>query len=357
MNLLHRLLLACWLCGACCPAPASASAEVLITARQRSALGISVVTATAVERAPLAALPAMVRAPGNSTHPVVVPLTGTVTRLLAQDGMRVKRGQPLLQLRSQVYSEQRALGVSARSAANVAEAQAVRDRKLAEEGIISQRRLQESEASLRVARANVAHQEETLRAVRAAPDTPGEYQLLSPAAGVLSETGLALGQPVESGRVAFEIHNGGDVWLEAQLPERLMEQVEVGYGVTAGPSASAGRVLAVGRTLSPETRAALLRAVVPNGPGLRPGQSAELVVYAPVPVGTVVLPGTALVKLRGQDVVFAATAKGFTPIVVKAGTTTAAGVAVQANGLVGRSVAVSGVASLKSLALATDEGK
>ncbi len=338
------------------PAQAALSPEFAVSPQQRAALGITVANAALVTSAPVAVLPALVRPAGDATRPVVVAYPGTVTRLLAQDGARVRVGQPLLQLHSREFAEQLAAAAGARAEAGALSAQLERDRKLLAEGIIAQRRLDESMAAWRAASARARQHAALQRFLRAAPGAPGEYQLLAPAAGLLAETGLAIGQELEGGHVAFQLHAGNEVWLEAQLPEKWLEQVAVGQRVLAGQPVTEGRVVAVGRTVAAETRAVLLRAVIPSGPGLRVGQSTELVVEAPMPVGTVMVPASAVVRLRDAEVVFVATARGFRAMAVRPGLRTARGVALLAPGLAGKPVAVSGVAALKSLALAASEG-
>jgi cobalt-zinc-cadmium efflux system membrane fusion protein len=355
---LKRLLLVLAVLGTGMPLSglaATRSVEIPVSATQRAALGITVAQAQAVEQAPVASLPAVVKAVGLGSSAVVVPLAGTVTQLLAQDGQAVKPGQPLLQLSSREFLEQRAEAIAAASEARVLAAQVKRDTALVEEGIVPERRLQESKAALRSARAAAAAHSTLLRSVRGANGTSGDYQLLASASGSVAETGLSVGDRVEAGQVAFYLQRGDQVWLEAQLPERLMEQVAVGYTVTAGMPARAGRVLAVGRSVAPTTRGVLLRASLPAGPGLRPGQSTELTVHAPVSAGTVLVPASAVVRLQGNDTVFLATVKGFRAVVVQAGLRTASGTAVVGPGLLGGQVAVSGVGALKSMALAAAE--
>lgn len=331
------------------------SLEIPVSAAQRAALGITVAQAQAVEQAPVASLPAVVKPAGTGSSAVVAPLAGTVTQLLAQDGQVVKPGQPLLQLSSRDFLEQRAEAVAAANEARVLSAQVQRDSALVEEGIVPERRLQEAKAALRTARAAAAAHSTLLRSVRGANGTSGDYQLLATASGSVAETGLSVGDQVEAGQVVLYLQRGDQVWLEAQLPERLMEQVAVGYTVTAGLPARTGRVLAVGRSVAPTTRGVLLRAVIPAGPGLRVGQSTELTVHAPVPAGTVLVPPSAVTRIQGRDTVFLATGKGFRAVVVQAGLRTAAGTAVVGPGLVGGQVAVSGVGALKAMAHAAAE--
>ena len=325
-------------------------AEIEVTPEQRSALGIELADVRDVREAPVAALPAVCRLPGDSTVAVVVPVAGTIVRVLAQDGQAVTKGQPLLQLRSRDFLEVQAERRTADAQAQALGAQVERDRALVAEGIAPARRLQEGEAELRAAQARAASSGALLALAKPATNAPGQYLLLASAAGELVGTGLMPGDRVDSDTAAFFITNSAKVWLEAQLPERLVDQVAVGYRAEAGNPERVGRVMAVGRSVDPQTRSVVLSAELPAGPGLRPGQSTELTVFAPVAAGTVIVPASAVTRLAGTDSVFRATQRGFVVVPVQAGFRTAEGVAVTGEGLVGGRVAASGISALKAMA-------
>ena len=158
------------------------------------------------------------------------------------------------------------------------------------------------------------------------------------------------GHRVEEDSVGFFIVDGDKVWLEAQLPELLIERISVGSRAEAGSPSRVGTVLGVGRSVEPGTRSATLRAELPAGPGLRPGQAVELTVFETVPAGMVVVPSSAVTRLSGREVVFLARDGEFFPVEVEAGLRTAAGLAVRGPGLAGGRVAVAGVSALKAIA-------
>ena len=328
----------------------AAPVEIEVTPEQRSALGIELAEVLEVREAPVAALPAVCRLPGDSTVAAVVPVAGTVVRVLAQDGQAVRKGQALLQFSSRDFLEVQAARRTADAQVRTLTAQVERDRALVAEGIAPARRLQEGESELRAAQALAASGSALLSAVKPATNAPGEYLLLASEAGELVGAGLTPGDRVESGTAAFFISSSPNVWLEAQLPERLADQVAVGYRAEAGNPGRVGRVTAVGRSVDPQTRSIVLSAELPAGPGLRPGQSAELTVFAPVAAGTVIVPASAVTRLAGKDTIFRATQRGFEAVPVHAGLRTAEGVAVQGEGLAGGHVATSGVSALKAMA-------
>ena len=327
-----------------------AAGLIAVTPDQQQALGIEVATVESVSEAPVAALPAIVHLPGDTTAAVVVPFGATVVRLLVQDGQVVQAGTPLLQLRSRHYLEAAAERESSAAKIRALEAQMERERALVAEGISPARRLQEAEAQLRSARALQSSLSALFSSTRAVAGAPGEYLLLAPKEGIVVESGLMPGDRAEEDGVAFFIVGGEKVWVEAQLPERLIERITVGARAEAGTPPRTGKVLSVGRSVDSGTRSALLRAELPAGPGLRPGQAVELVVFTAVPAGTVLVASSAVTRLAGRDVVFLAREGGFLPVEVETGLRTATGLAVRGEGLAGGSVAAAGVSALKAMA-------
>lgn len=331
-------------------AEAVAASELEVTPEQRTALGIELADVQTVSEAAVAVLPGVVRLPGDSTRSVVLPCAGTVVKVLAQDGQEVRRGDPLLQLRSRDCLQVDAELQAAEARTAVLRARVDRDRALVAEGIAPARQAQESAAELRVVEAQRASQSAMLSSMRAVPGAPGDYLMLAPADGFLSGQGLMAGDTAAADSVAFFVYAGDTVWLDAQLGARLADQVRPGYRVEAGEPAQAGRVIAVGRSIDPETRAVLVRAELGVGVGLRPGQVTELRVFAPVEAGTVLVPSAAVTRMAGQDTVFLATDRGFVPVAVEAGLRTSDGVAVRGTGLAGGRVASAGVSALKAMA-------
>lgn len=328
----------------------SAATELAVTAEQRAALGVELSEVRSITEAAVAELPAVVRFPGDGAQAIVVPFGGTVVRVLAHEGQAVTAGQPLLQLRSRDFLQVEAELGAAAAQVSVLRAQVERDRVLVQEGIAPARQALESEAQLRAAEAQRASHVAMLASTRPVPGSPGDFLLLAPAAGVLAESGLIVGDAAVAEQVAFFVHDGGRIWVDAQLSERLVEHVRTGLRVEAGSPPQSGRVIAVGRSVAAATRGVLLRAELPAAPGLRPGGVIELRVFAPVEPGTVLVPTAAVTRLDGKDTVFLATERGFTPVPVETGLRTLGGVAVRGPGLAGGRVASTGVSALKALA-------
>ncbi len=118
------------------PALAPPTSGVRLEAMQAASLGIKTESAASTDTVALTQLPAEAMPPLAASTQVTVPYAGIVIRILADEGQRVRRGQPLLRLQSRDLLVAQADVQRARSQAAVADQQARRDVLLADEGII-----------------------------------------------------------------------------------------------------------------------------------------------------------------------------------------------------------------------------
>jgi cobalt-zinc-cadmium efflux system membrane fusion protein len=313
------------------PAPAEAAAttgpaEIPISAEQAKALSLHFAAAEAAQHMPVASLPATIVPPPNARVAVAAQLPGVVTRVFVVEGDAVRAGQTLATVSSR---DMVSLG------ADLSRARA---------------RLDEAQAALREAQVDV---DEHARLIGMANGgaSGGGYTLTAPISGRISAMTIETGKALDPGAAPFVIDAAGELQAQAQLPERLVGTVQPGMGVSAGPGID-GAVLAVGTSLDPQTRSAMLTARFPAGSTLRAGQALTLSVMGPAPAGAVRVPGAAVAQLGGDSVVFVATASGVVarPVKLAEGGTGASGEVVVLSGLKpGERVAVSAVSELKGL--------
>lgn len=225
---------------------------------------------------------------------VGAPVAARVTRVLANAGDAVRRGQTLAELTSAELGRERAEYLSADARLKLADAVLERKRSLAAERIVPLREVQEAQSAAGEARA-------ALRASRAAiaafgvepPVNDGEgatssaFALRSPLGGSVIERTAVMGQMLDPSAPAFRIGNLSTLWLTVHAFER--DAVRIQQGVPARLSFPAlpgqdfnGTVTVVGRHVESESRTVPVRIDVKNaGTLLRPGMSAS----ATLPVG------------------------------------------------------------------------
>lgn len=288
------------------------AADIAVSPEQAAALGVETQPAAPATVLMAARLPATLVLPGSGARAVVVPFGGVVTRRLAQEGEAVAAGQALVELHSAEYLAAHAAQRDRHARLEQARQQAARDTALLREGIVPARQAQQSQAALAAAQAEFGAGRDLLAATAAVDGQPAVYRLLAPAAGVVHEGELRLGEPVAAGHSAALLLSGDRLWAEAQLPPTLVGRVRAGQAVRLPGGEPDGRVIAVGTVLDPASRAALLRAELPAA-GLAAGQTLEIEILDTPPVAARRVPAAALSRDGDQTLVFLAVDGGFRP--------------------------------------------
>jgi RND family efflux transporter MFP subunit len=286
------------------------AADLAVSPEQATALGIETQPAAPATVLVVARLPASLLLPAGDTRAVVVPFGGVVTRLLAQEGESVAAGSPLVELHSTEYL---AAGAAQRERAarlEQARAQAARDAALLREGVAPARQAQQSAAALQAIEAEFAAGRSLLAGTGAVPGQAAAYRLLAPAAGVVHEGELRLGERVAAGSSAALLISSDRLWAQAQLPAAQIGRLRAGQAVRLPGGPANGRVIAVGGVIDPDSRAALLRAELPAA-GLAAGQSLEIEILETPPAAARRVPAGALSRDGGQALVFVAVDGGF----------------------------------------------
>lgn len=249
----------------------------------------------------------------NRYAEVGAPVTARVVRLLAVPGQNVRAGQVLAEAQSTDLGRARAEHDAAEARVTLAHSALERKRALADR-IVPRREVQEAEADLAAALAELRAASSTLRALGAAATRGGDASrlpLVSPIAGTVIERNIALGQMIDPEHVAFRIGDLGNLWLVAHAFER--DAVRVAIGAPARVTLAAypgqtftGRVTYIGRQVEPQSRTIPVRVELPNPrQALRPGMSANAWLQVSTAGQSVVaVPVAALQRVRDQWVVF-----------------------------------------------------
>jgi len=249
-------------------------------------------TATAETGAPTAASMATeaaagVVATGEFVSPVrselAAKMPGRVGKVYVDEGTRVSKGQPLLELETDYVrlNLQRAEADVARAKAAEDDARRDFDRKkdlIAKDSIPratydrSEGAYQQAEA----ARASAAASASLLR------QQLGDAVLRSPINGVVAERRTDVGQRLQDNSVAFVVVQTAPLKLRFRVPERYLASVARGQRVSATVDPYPGekfdgRVTVVGGVIDPATRSMVVETEFPNSDGrLRPGLFARV---------------------------------------------------------------------------------
>lgn len=229
-------------------------------------------------------------APVSSEVAVRVP--GRVGRLFVEEGQRVSRGQPLLQLETEYLAldlkRAEADVARARAAANEAERDFKRKEELVAKDSVSRAAYDRSQSSYQTAQAGV----EAAAASRdLARQRLADAVVRSPLTGVVAEKRTDVGERLGDSSVAFVIVQTAPIKLRFRLPERFLSQVREGQAVRAKvdpyPGETfEGRVTVVNGVVDPSTRTVAVETEFPNRDGrLSPGLFARVELDIPNSVG------------------------------------------------------------------------
>jgi len=263
--------------------------------------------------------PAVIEAVPGLTARIFPPVSGHLVKLSAQLGDRVSRGEVLATINSPDYMSAQSDYARARSTLDLTERNLRRQKELLEAKIAARRDVEQAQNDYDSARSSLLAAEGRLRAygIDPARDRPEDPLVLrSPVAGRVIDVAAGIGEfRSDTTAPLMTIADLSTVWLTASVQEKDVRFVSKGQEVRAALAAYpgelvAGRVLAVGEILDPDTRATKVRVALPNPEArYRPGMYAT-VTFLGFPEPRLTVPTSALVQIGNAAFVFQQLAPG-----------------------------------------------
>jgi membrane fusion protein, heavy metal efflux system len=348
--------------------------EVSLSAEALAAAGIEIVSVTERPAIALLRVTGAVEANQQQTQQVTPLVSGRVERVNVVLGDNVRAGAVLavvsspevaemhgklheaetrLALAEQNYNrvqraENRATVIQAQARLDEAEATLRRTRRLIELGagagkdliaaeagyktakadydyqsnISINREVQQVRSEVEIARVEVSHLRNSLRALGAelGEDAQGKVAhdtsrvaLRAPVSGTVTERHINAGAGVEAGKPILTVSNISTVWVIANVPEAQVNALRVGTpaevrSASLGENAIAGRVAYIDTTLNEETRTGRVRVEIANpGERLKVGMFVEVGFQTGALIATsneVVIPDEAVQRIADRTVVF-----------------------------------------------------
>jgi RND family efflux transporter MFP subunit len=315
-----------------------------------------------------ASFPAQVVVPTGAEQVVSSPVAGLVAQLLVEQFQPVRAGTPLVRIASPELGQLQLQLLQASSRATLARQAAQREQQLFDEGIIPQRRVQESWAALKEAEAALAQATAALRlsglsaaainGVTASGEPVDSVTLTAGRAGIVTEIAVKPGQRVEDATALVHVSQTDPLWLEIQLPAAEgmnwppETRVEVpDRGITA-------RVVSVSPTVAASSQTLVLRAVVEEKAGaLRPGELVTVALPTSAAESGWDVPLAAVAHDGKQAYVFVRTPGGFEARAVNVIASAGQRSRVQGALKAGEQLAVSGIVALKGAWLSAGEAE
>ena len=223
-------------------------------------------------------------------------VSGRIVKLGFADGQRVQRGQLLVQLDDTL---QQAQARQAEAQASIARTNLQRSRELLAQNFVSQSAVDQNAAALEVAMAQVALSQAQLQ----------RMVVNAPFDGIAGLRLVNVGDYVKDGADLVNIEDNSSMWVDFRLPERYLERIRPGLGVSLSFDSLPGKqlgakVVALDSQLDANGRSVLVRArTVPSDSLLRPGMFARVRVVFSASDNALVVPEEALVPQGGKQFV------------------------------------------------------
>jgi cobalt-zinc-cadmium efflux system membrane fusion protein len=293
---------------------------------------------------------------------------GVIVRLLVAEGDAVTAGHVVAELDSLDYVEHQRDYLDAVAASELASAQEARDRGLFDDGIIAERRVAESVAAARAARARVDHlraelelaglTDADLARLAERRELGKRIVLRAPFAGVVTAVHAQIGSRVDVLDPVVAIADLGELWLELDVAQERAARIVPGMlvSVVASGAVVNGTITTVGGVVDAVTQTVLVRAVVDNRLGmLKAGQFLEAHVLARSEGVVLAVPAAAVTRHEGQTLVFVRSGGDVVPERIGVLADGGERIYVTSGVAAGSLIATDGISALKALWLATEE--
>jgi cobalt-zinc-cadmium efflux system membrane fusion protein len=211
---------------------------------------------------------------------VLAPISGPVTRILAEPGASVRPGEALALVSSPDFASTVAEFRKAQAAWVQAKRVADLDEQLWKNDAIAKRDLEQAQTDAVAAAADrdaalqqlraLGVDEVAIEALRDSKEVPTlQAAIRAPIEGTVVERLINPGQLLQAGTTeAFTIANLATMWVETSVFESDLSSVQVGdraeVTTTASPTPFVGRVTYIAALVDPATKATSVRVVVPN---------------------------------------------------------------------------------------------
>jgi cobalt-zinc-cadmium efflux system membrane fusion protein len=199
---------------------------------------------------------------------------------------------------------------------------------LLKEGVIAERRWQESQAQLhnQAAQRDAAQQLLQLAGMSAADikqlaanqQLNGQITVRSPISGVVLERLATLGARLDNQAPLYRIADLSELWLEIKVPQERAHLLKTGDRLQNLDGTAIATVKVLGSSVDSSNQTIITRAIIdtPNAGHYRSGQTLTVQVAQPTAATAFTVPASAIAQHAGQHYLFIKTAEGFTATAV-----------------------------------------
>ncbi len=328
MKLYQFLLLLSFTGGAAlfCP-PVFAENTIKISQDNVNNLGITLGKLESIKQIPVLTAPAKVVVPPTNEYVVSASQAGVITTLKAAVGDNIKKGEVLVQLNSPDLLSMQRLYLKSLSDMQLGSLAYERDKKLLGDGVIAERRWQETRSQYNAFVYDVNERKQllniagmTLPEIESLGQThqlSSQLNVHSPISGVVMERIAIAGERVDMLAPLYRIANLSELWLEINIPQERIGSIKVGDQVLIDNTPISAKITLLGQSVNPENQTLLARAIIVTQQALgsqsvvRPGQTINTQIVQTTKSMAFKVPNTAIAQNEGHYFIFIRNADGF----------------------------------------------
>lgn len=296
--------------------------QIHISQEQIDNLDIKVAQLQPSAQVPLFYAPGKVVVPADHEVLISTSQPGLVTQLPANIGDKVGKGQLLAQLDSPALVGLQQAYLTASSELNLSGLEQRRDQKLLQEGVIAERRWQETQMLYgnKSAKTNEARQllllagmsATEIKALAQTRKLDNQLNIRSPITGVVLERMTSLGARLDLQAPLYRIADLSELWLEINIPQERLNTIRIGDHVRLEDSTVTARISLLGQSVNRDNQTVLARAVIDGkADGLRVGQNVNVQIMQNSPQTGFKVPNAAIAQNEGRAYIFVRNKDGF----------------------------------------------
>ena len=292
-------------------------------------LGVALGKPEPVKQVPILNAPAKVVIPPSQEYIVSASQAGLITELDAAIGDKVKTGEVIAQLNSPDLLSMQRLYLKAVSDMQLGSLSFQRDKKLLADGVIAERRWQETHSQYNTFVYDVNERKQLLKIAGMTDDEIDRlgktHQLTSQLnvhaviSGTVIERMAVEGERIDILAPLYRIANLNELWLEINIPHERIGSLKVGDQVLIDNTAISAVITLLGQSVNPENQTVMARATIKgNQSEVRAGQTINTQIIESSERTAFKVPNTAIAQNAGKSFIFIRNQDGFkvTPITV-----------------------------------------
>lgn len=302
--------------------------QITISQLQFYNLGVKLGPLQAVGQVPLLYAPAKVVVPPSQEFIVSASQAGLISKVEAAVGDRVEKDQVLATINSPELLALQRQFLKAGNERQLAWLAYQRDQKLLNEGVIADRRWQETRSlySSKASEFNEAKQlleiagmsAIDIKKLQSSRRLFSQLNVRSPIKGVVLERMVVAGERLDILEPIYRIANLEQLWLEINIPQERLGLIKVGDQVLLENQGVIAQLSVLGQSVNPQNQTILGRAVVEsNQPQLRAGQTVNVQIIQASDKPVYKVANAAVAQSDGKSYIFVNNSEGFSVMPVR----------------------------------------